>query len=82
MDGLRGLGGAGKGGLQGLLWGLHCPPGPAVGGDGAHFQADGRGLHGRPPEARSAGRLLRLVLEAAPLQHEMAPPSPAPALYI
>lgn len=32
--------------------------------------------------AVAAGRTLQLLLEAAPIQREMAPPSPAPALYI
>lgn len=33
-------------------------------------------------KAVSEGRIPQLVLETAPLQREMAPPSPAPALYI
>lgn len=37
---------------------------------------------GSPLSSRSAGRILQPVLDAAPLQREMAPPSPAPALYI
>lgn len=82
VDGRRALGGARERGAAGASTGSALPAGAAAGRDGGRFRADGRGLRARPPGSGSAGRTLRLVLEAAPLQREMAPPSPAPALYI
>lgn len=71
-----------KGELRGLYGVCTARRGrPRTGAEAICRRMDADWLGG-PRSSGSAGRILQPVLDAAPLQREMAPPSPAPALYI